>query len=131
MSNTITFSGAVVAEPEKVTAKSGATAISFPVYDNEQRKNKETGVYENTGNVLKVRVTLWGDDWADKVADLGIKKGDIVEITGSITEREFETKDGGKGRSVETTFVNDVTVKWSKPSADHPAGSASWGSDPF
>lgn len=112
MANKITISGGVVAEPEYKTPTERFRVLEFPLYDNETRKNKDTGEYEKTGNVTKLKVVLkndLADQWRGK-----IKQGDIVEITGSITEREYEKRDGTNGRSLETTWVDSVTVKYTK-----------------
>ena len=112
MSNKLTISGAVVADPEYKTPTEKFRVLEFPLYDNETRKNKDTGEYEQTGNVTKLKVILkndLADEWRGK-----INKGDIVEIVGTITEREYDKRDGSKGRSLETTWVDSVTVKFSK-----------------
>jgi len=49
------------------------------------------------------------DTWNGK---LGV--GDIVEVSGTFTEREYERKDGTKGRALETDWVETVEVKFSK-----------------
>lgn len=118
MTNKITISGGVVADPEYKTPTERFRVLEFPLYDNETRKNKDTGEYEKTGNVTKLKVVLkndLADQWRGK-----INQGDIVEITGSITEREYDRKDGTKGRALETTWVDSVTVKYTKgaPAAD-------------
>lgn len=110
--NKITISGGVVADPEFRTPTERFRVLEFPLYDNETRKNKDTGEYEQTGNVTKLKVILkndLADQWRGK-----INKGDIVEIVGSITEREYKRKDGADGRALETTWVDSVTVKFSK-----------------
>lgn len=115
MANKITISGGVVADPEYKTPTEKFRVLEFPLYDNETRKNKDTGEYEQTGNVTKLKVVLkndLADQWRGK-----INKGDIVEITGSITEREYDKRDGSKGRSLETTWIDSVTVKFSKSAA--------------
>lgn len=126
MSNTVTISGRVVADPELRHIPSGTALLEFPLYDNEQRKNRDTGVYEDTGNTLKLRVTIWGDEAV--AAHESIRRGDVVEITGSITEKEFTKKDGTAGRALETTFVNSWVVKWQKPDegGDVPQGQNNW-----
>lgn len=113
--NKITISGGVVADPEFRTPTENFRVLEFPLYDNETRKNKDTGEYEQTGNVTKLKVVLkndLADQWRGK-----INKGDIVEIVGSITEREYKRKDGTDGRALETTWVDSVTVKFSRPVA--------------
>lgn len=122
MSNNVTISGRVVAEPE-LKEVNGYTILNFPLYDNEQRKDKETGEYKDTGKTLKLRVSLFGDlanEWQH------LKKGSVVEIQGSITEEEFTKKDGTPGRQLVTTFVNDVRLIWEPQVQDAPSQEAVW-----
>lgn len=116
---TATFDGGIVAEPERI-GKDGQ-GVGFPVYVHEQRKNNETNTYEDTGNTSKIQVALWGD-----LAASDVRYGDIVEIDASLHEREYEKKDGSKGRQLETQFVNSVIVKYRK--GGEPTGAAD-GSD--
>lgn len=113
MSNKVTISGAVVADPEYRVVNENFKVLEFPLYDSLQRKDKDTGTYSNVeGSTLKVKVILkneLADQWNGKVL-----KGDIVEFGGSITEREFDKKDGTKGRAVESTWVDSITIKWRK-----------------
>jgi len=126
-----TFDGAIVAEPEYFDT-ANSHGVNFPVYVNRQRKNRDTGSYEDTGDVTKIRVTLWGD-LADSTE---IQKGDIVEVTATLYEREYQGKNG-TGRSLETDWVDSVVVKYRKdaqqaprPAAKQPVaagGAANWG----
>lgn len=112
-----TFSGGVVAEPTRRTA-AGSELLEFPVYVNHQRKDKNTGEYVPTGDTTKIRVTLWRD-----MADLDIRKGDIVEVDATLVEKEYDRNDGqGKGRSLQTDFVNSVVVKYRKPESGGASG---------
>lgn len=104
---TATFDGGIVAEPERI-GKDGQ-GVGFPVYVHEQRKNKDTDAYEDTGNTSKIQVALWGD-----LAAADVRYGDIVEIDASLHEREYEKKDGSKGRQLETQFVNSIVLKYRK-----------------
>jgi single-stranded DNA-binding protein len=112
-----TFTGSVVAEPESRMVGS-SNILEFPVYVNHQRKNKDTQQYEKTGDVSKIRVTLWRE--AADSAD--VRKGDLVEVTATLVEKEFDKKDGTKGRSLQTEFVDSVVLK-ARRDADTPAGS--------
>lgn len=117
----VKFSGGVVADPEDYTfPDSGKTKRSFPVYVNDQDKKDDQ--YVDNGDVTKIRVQLFGD-----LAHEDIRKGDIVEITGTIKEREYQKKDGTTGRALETKFVNSIVVKWRKESSAAPAAEASGG----
>jgi single-stranded DNA-binding protein len=103
------FTGGIVAEPERRQV-GGANLLEFPVYVNHSKKNKETGEYEPTGDVSKVKVTLWRE-LADNT---DVQKGDLVEVTGTIVEKEFDKKDGTKGRQIQTDWVESVVVKYRK-----------------
>lgn len=123
------FDGAVVAEPEYFTTNSGADGVNIAVYVNRQRKNRDTGVYEDTGDVSKIRVTLWGE-----LAETKILKGDIVEVDATLYERAYEGKNG-PGRSLETDWVNSIVVKHRKDTnakakvSAGAASSAGWSGD--
>lgn len=101
------ITGNIVAEPERKEIN-GSALLTFPVYSNERRKNRDTGEYENTGNVTKVKVTLW----RELAENTSVGKGDLVEVVGSFIEREYDKKDGSKGRSLETSYVESVVVKF-------------------
>lgn len=100
------FSGGVVAEPERREVGQ-SSLLEFPVYVNHQRKNRDTGDFEPTGDTSKIKVTLWRD-----LANTDIQKGDIVEITATIIEKEFQRRDGTPGRQIQTDFVESCVVKW-------------------
>jgi single-stranded DNA-binding protein len=110
------FTGSVVAEPEAKSTAGGAKFVEFPVYVNHQKKNKDSGSYEKTGDVTKIRVTLWGD-LAENVT---VGKGDLVDVSATIVEKEFPKKDGTTGRSLQTEWVESVVVKF-KGGATAPA----------
>ena len=99
------FSGRVVAEPEKKMA-GASNLLQFPVYVNHSKKNRDTNQWEDTGDVSKIRVTLWREkaDMAD------IHKGDIVSVTATLIEKEFPKQDGSTGRSLQTDYVETVDV---------------------
>lgn len=103
------FTGGIVAEPERKEVN-GTTLVEFPVYVNHSKKNRETGNYEPTGDTSKIRVTLWRD-LADNT---DVRKGDLVEISATLVEKEFQKKDGTSGRSLQTDWVESVVVKHRK-----------------
>jgi len=107
-----TFTGNIVADPESRDA-GGSNLKEFPVYVNHEKKNKDTGEYAKTGDVTKIRVTLWRD-----LADTEVHKGDLVEIVATIVEKEFDKKDGTKGRSLQTDYVESVVLKYRKSEDD-------------
>jgi single-stranded DNA-binding protein len=107
-----TFTGGIVAEPERKVVGS-SNLLEFPVYVNHSKKNKDTGEYEPTGDTTKVKVTLWRE-LADNT---DVQKGDLVEVTGTIVEKEFAKKDGSTGRQLQTDWVESVVLKHRKAGA--------------
>jgi len=110
-----TFSGSVVADPEKKQV-AGNPILEFPVYVNHSKKNRDTGDYEPTGEVSKIRVTLW----REKAEMSDVQKGDIVEVVATLVERTFTRNDGSEGRALQTDYVDSVVTKFrkdNKPSA--------------
>jgi single-stranded DNA-binding protein len=105
------FTGGVVAEPERREV-GGSQLLEFPVYVNHTKKNRDTGEYDKTGDVSKFKVTLWRE-----LAETDIRKGDLVEVSATIVEKEFDKKDGTKGRSLQTDWVESVVVKHRKEDA--------------
>jgi single-stranded DNA-binding protein len=108
-----TFSGNIVADPERREA-GGAQLLEFPLYVNHTKKDRDSGEYVKTGDVSKVRVTLWRD-----LADTDVIKGDLVEVVATLVEKEFTKKDGTQGRSLQTDYVESVVVKHRK---EEPVG---------
>ena len=106
------FSGNVVAEPTKKDIN-GTSLLEFPVYVNHTKKDKDSGEYIKTGDTSKIRVTVWRD-----LADsLDVRMGDLVEIHGTLIEKEFDKKDGTQGRSLQTDYIESVVVKYRKDGA--------------
>lgn len=106
------FTGNVVAEPTKKDVN-GTSLLEFPVYVNHTKKDKDSGEYVKTGDTSKIRVTVWRD-----LADsLDVKQGDLVEVHGSLIEKEFQKQDGTTGRSLQTDYIESVVVKYRKDGA--------------
>ena len=103
------FSGNVVAEPTKKDIN-GTPLLEFPVYVNHTKKDRDSGEYVKTGDTSKIRVTVWRD-----LADsLDVRQGDLVEVHGTLIEKEFDKKDGTPGRSLQTDYIESVVVKYRK-----------------
>lgn len=103
------FTGNVVADPERKKVN-GADVMEFPVYVNHTKKDRDSGEYVKTGDVSKVRVTVW----RDLATSLDVQKNDLVEVHASIVEKEYPKKDGTMGRSLQTDYVDSVVVKYRK-----------------
>lgn len=119
MSNNIVISGSIVAEPESI-GKAG-NGIKVVLYDNEQKKDRDTGAYESTGNVTKLQIAVWGEENVEFVKE-NIRKGDIWQVEGSIVEVEYEKKDGTTGRQLELKFAKNWDLKYRKDNQDNGFG---------
>ena len=98
--NVFTFSGRIGRDAETASTQSGTAVCNFPVA-------VESG-YGDKKQTTWVRCALWG-----KRAEGGLPqyltKGAQVVVTGELSTREFQKKDGGNGFSVEIR-VNDLTL---------------------
>ena len=104
----VKFSGNVGMEPERKQIGTN-DALVFTVFAQNRRKNKDTGEYENFGDNEPVRVTLWRD-----LANMDIRKGDLVEVTGALSIRRYVKSGGTPGQSLETDFIEEVRVIFRK-----------------
>ncbi len=112
--NTICISGTIAREFELKTTQSGKSVVSFTIAHNDG----------------------WGDNkktyWIDVVAWNGVAdnaakffhKGSRVFITGKLTTRSYETKDGQK-RTVTEIVANTIDFGDSKKSDNASTGGAS------
>jgi len=96
MSNFVNITGRLADDLEVKWTASGACVANFAVADTPRRKNPQTGEWEDAGETLWLRGSIWGDRAEDLVSE--VHKGDEVTVTGRLTARSFE-KDGIK-RSV-------------------------------
>ena len=101
--------GRIVAEPEVKVISDKFSVMEFPVYSDRRIKNRDSGEWESDPNgTTKLRVVLkfnLKDQFEGQ-----LHKGDIIKVTGSIYERGYETKDGVKGRSLETDYIESIEV---------------------
>ncbi len=115
-----TFSGSVVSDPVMKTVGE-SKVLEFPVYVNHTKKDRNTGNYEPTGDVSKIRVSLW----REKAEMTDVRKGDIVEVVSTLIEKNFTRNDGTEGRSLQTDWVESVIVKYRKDGAQRVGAATS------
>jgi len=102
MSIPISFTGNLTGDPELKFLPSGIPVASFTVAVSKRVKDGDTW---KDGPTSFVRCTVWRQ-YAENVAE-SLAKGTKVVVIGSMSQREYETKDGEK-RSVWECQVEDV-----------------------
>ena len=134
-----------VGEPSLKFTNSGKAVLEFSLAENHSKKNQQGG-WDEDGTTWR-RVSIW-DNKAQALADV-LKKGDRVIVTGSERIREWESKDGGKGQSLELNarevgivpraaksggqqggrqqFSQPASDPWAAPA---PANAGDWGNGP-
>lgn len=100
----MTIIGNLTADPELRFTPSGVAVADFTVASTNRVKNKNSGEWED-GDSTFVRCTVW-EQYAENVAET-LLKGMRVVVVGRLRVRQYETKDGAKGTSVEC-MVDEV-----------------------
>lgn len=114
----ITATGRLGSDPELRFTPSGKAVADFSIACDENRKNGDS--WEKVSTTW-LRVSVWDKD-AEAVA-AHLVKGDLVTVVGSLTVREYDKKDGGKGQSVE---VKNANVTKALPREKVGAGGGGW-----
>lgn len=89
---TITIDGYLSGDAELRFTKSGIPVLGFTIPVTPQRFNRDSNQWEDIGETAWYRHTLWGP-----LAELfaaGLVKGTHVKVTGALTVKSFEAKDG-------------------------------------
>ena len=86
-------------DPELRYTPNGRPVTEFSVAVNQSTKNQQTGEWVEATDWF--RVSVWGDR-AERAAE-NLRKGVRVLVDGRFRTREYETKDGRKGTSLEIT----------------------------
>lgn len=95
----IIIEGRAVADSELRVTANGRELLNFRVAASDSKKD-ERGEWQTTEQIF-INVTLW--DEAEKYASL-IQRGSKLTVVGRLFEREYEKKDGSKGRSLEIKY---------------------------
>ena len=123
MTNNIQITGHLGQDAELRFTQSGVAALTFSVGDDERRKS-QSGEWEKVGTTWW-RCQLWREK-AEAAAEV-LTKGTKVIVTGRAKLREYETRDGEKGRSLEVDVYDVAVVPRGEPKrAAAPAGDP-WG----
>ena len=94
MSNHVTITGRLGADPAIKFTPQGRAVAEISIADTPRRKNTQTGEWEDAGETLWLRTSLWGAA-AEQLAEQA-RKGDQVTAVGRLRQRSWETKEGDK-----------------------------------
>ena len=100
--NKAMLTGRVGADPEKRSLRDGESVVSFRMATSESWKDKQTGERKQVSEWHNIVVYA---KHAVSFIDTYVRKGDLVQVEGSIKYREYEKKEGGKG------FVTEIVVR--------------------
>ena len=101
---TITVIGNLTADPEVKTTGSGKPVASFTVASTPRSFNRQTGQWED-GQALFLRCSAW-NEMADHIGTT-LAKGMRVIVTGRLSQRSYQAKDGSQRTSIDLT-VDDI-----------------------
>lgn len=116
MLNNISIVGRLGKDPDDRATKTGLTVSSFNIAVDDGYGDK--------------RQTYWFDVTAfGKTAEYVVKyarKGDLVAISGRLTQRSWDKKDGGKGYAIEivANTVDKLTPKKDEAKPEEPKPAA-------
>lgn len=102
--NRVTLTGRLTRDPELRATQSGTPVCSFGIAVNGQRKNHQTGEWEDVPNFFDC--TIWGarGEALSRILHKGVK----VAVAGRLRFSQWE-KDGQKRSKVEV-FVDDLIM---------------------
>lgn len=117
-----------VGEPALKHTPSGKAVLEFSIAENHSKKNQQGG-WDDDGTTWR-RVQLW-EPKGPALYEV-LKKGDRVIVTGSERMREWESKDGGKGQSLELNAREVGIVVKAQPGGQGQRGQqgGQWGNQP-
>ena len=121
----VTFTGNLTAAPEMKFSTAGKAFANFTVAENYRKKN-QNGEWEDSGTAFW-RVTVFGYQ-AEAVADT-LDKGMKVVVQGRGELREYTTKEGGQGKSLECVANHVGVVPRAPKNNQQQSSGQAWGAE--
>ncbi len=127
---TITIIGNLVSDPELRFTPSGAAVCNFRVASTPRYLDKASNEWKD-GEGLFLGVTVWRQ-MAENCAE-SLVKGSRVIVSGRLTQRSYETREGEKRTSYEIQAdevgpsLRNATAKVAKTSRGGGGGGGDWG----
>ncbi len=94
----LTIVGNLTSDPELRFTPSGAAVTSFTVASTNRILDRQTNEWKD-GDTVFIRCSVWRQ-YAENVSE-SLTKGTRVIVTGRLKVRQYETREGTKGTSVE------------------------------
>jgi single-strand DNA-binding protein len=124
----VTVVGNLTANPELRFTPSGAAVANFTVVSNDRYFDKNTQEWVDKDPVF-LRCNVWRE-YAENVAE-SLVKGTTVVVTGKLSQRNYETREGEK-RTVIEVEVDEIapalrfaTAKVTRAAKREPASAGS------
>jgi single-strand DNA-binding protein len=116
----ITVVGNMTADPELRYTQSGLAVANFTVASTPRNFDRATNDWKD-GEALFMRCSVWRE-FAEHVAG-SLSKGDRVVVTGRLTQRAYETREGEKRTAIELE-VDEIgpSLKWATAQVVRAAG---------
>lgn len=108
MSNHVTITGRLGQDIELRFTNGGKAVANFAVADTPRRLNRDTQQWEDAGETLWLRCSLWGAK-AEALNETA-RKGDLVIATGRLEARSWDDKETGAKRTVIEMSAQEVAV---------------------
>lgn len=124
MSAHVTITGRLGADPELRYTQSGHAVCGINVADTPRRKNDQTGQWEDAGETLWLRGSLWGAK-GEALANTA-RKGDLVIVVGQLVARSWDDKATGEKRTVTEVKAFEVAPVAKAETTSQPQGGG-WG----
>jgi single-strand DNA-binding protein len=99
---TMTIEGFVAKDPE-IRDVNGQQVATVTVPHQARRKNRDTGQFEDVGDVLWVQAAFWGND-AIAITQAA-RKGELVTITGQPEINVYTKNDNTTGAQLRLKFA--------------------------
>ena len=97
----ITVTGRVGSDPELRYTGTGTPVLNFQLAEDHRAKNPQTGAWESVGTTWRA-VSVWARGLMDpEYLHSVLAKGQHVTVQGSERLREWEGRDGAKGKTLE------------------------------
>ena len=97
----ITVTGRVGSDPELRYTGTGTPVLNFQLAEDHRAKNPQTGAWESTGTTWRA-VSVWARGLMNpEYLHSVLAKGQHVTVQGSERLREWEGRDGQKGKTLE------------------------------